>query len=112
MPSQSSSKSWNAAEAFVLHFRRLKALLSRKEPATLDLMIARAELSAALHELTPQDRAGLAVELIDSLGDEVWSDEALARLAEEREAEMESGAVLPLSYEEFLSGLNRPSGSA
>jgi hypothetical protein len=34
-------------------------------------MIARSELSAALHELTPQDRAGLAVELIDSLGDEV-----------------------------------------
>ena len=52
------------------------------------------------------------MELIDSLGDEVWSDEALARLAEERETEMESGAVLPLSYEEFLSGLNRPSGSA
>jgi hypothetical protein len=75
-------------------------------------MIARSELSAALHELTPQDRAGLAVELIDSLGDEVWGDEALARLAEEREAEMESGAVLPLSYEEFLSGLNRPSVGA
>ena len=52
------------------------------------------------------------MELIDSLGDEVWGDEALARLAEEREAEMESGAVLPLSYEEFLSGLNRPSVGA
>ncbi len=61
----------SAAEALVLHFRRLKALPFRKEPATLTLMIARSELSAALHELTPQDRAGLAVELIDSLGDEV-----------------------------------------
>ncbi len=75
-------------------------------------MIARAELSAALQELPPQDRAGLAVELIDSLGDQAWTDEALARLAEERDAEMESGAVRPLSYEQFLSGLKRPSGSA
>ena len=75
-------------------------------------MIALSELSAALQELPPQDRAGLAVELIDSLGDEAWSDEALARQAEEREAEMESGAVAPLSFEQFLSGLKRPSGSA
>jgi len=75
-------------------------------------MMALSEFSAALHELTPQDRAGLEVELIDSLKDEVWSDEALARLADEREAEMESGAVLLLSYEQFLSGLKRPSVSA
>ncbi len=75
-------------------------------------MIARAELSAALQELPPQDRAGLAVELIDSLGDQAWTDEALARLAEGRDAEMESGSVRPLSYEQFLSGLKRPSGSA
>ncbi len=59
-----------------------------------------------------KDDAADKLKLPDAKGDEVWSDEALARLAEERETEMESGAVLPLSYEEFLSGLNRPSGSA
>jgi len=75
-------------------------------------MIALNELSAALHELPPQTRAGLAVELIDSLGEEDWSDEALSTLADQREAELDTGDVLPLSYEQFLSGLNRPSDSA
>ncbi len=75
-------------------------------------MIAIAELSAALHELPPQARAGLAVELIDSLGEEDWRDEALTALADEREAELENGSVRALSYEQFLSGLKRPSGNA
>jgi hypothetical protein len=75
-------------------------------------MIAPHELSAALQALPVADRAQLAVELLDSLGDEVWTEDALSALAEERDAELESGAVEALGYEEFLSGLRRPAGSA
>jgi len=75
-------------------------------------MIAPHELSAALRSLPLAARAQLAVELIDSLGDEAWGDDALATLAEERDAELESGAVEALNYEEFLAGLRRPAGDA
>lgn len=71
-------------------------------------MNARHELSAALQALSPADRAQLAVELLDSLGDEVWTEDALSALAEERDAELESGAIEALGYEEFLAGLRRP----
>ena len=71
-------------------------------------MIAPNELSAALHALPPADRAQLAVELIDSLGEDTWTDDDLVSLVEERDAELESGATEAQSYEEFLSGLKRP----
>jgi len=80
--------------------------------ATIDAMTPSTELRAALHALPLADRAQLAVDLIDSLGEEAWSDEALASLAEERDAELEGGAIGALSYEEFLSGLRRPEGGA
>jgi hypothetical protein len=69
--------------------------------------VTTAELSAAVHNLPTAERAALAVELIDSLGDQAWSEEDLAKLATERDAELESGAVSALSYEAFLSGLRR-----
>lgn len=75
--------------------------------ATIGPMIAPTDLSAAMHALPPADRAQLALELIDSLGEEAWTDEALSSLAEERDGECESGAAGVLSYEEFLSGLRR-----
>ncbi len=75
-------------------------------------MIAPHELSAALQALPVAERAQLAVELIDSLGDEAWTDDTLSALAEDRDAELENGAVEALGYEEFLSGLRRPAGSA
>jgi hypothetical protein len=72
-------------------------------------MTATATISALLRDLPNRDRASLAVELIDSLGDAAWDDDQLAILADERDAEMESGAVVALSYSEFLAGLGRPS---
>ena len=75
-------------------------------------MIVPAELSTAAQALPVAGRAQLAVELIDSLGEASWTEEALGALAEERDTELEHGAVSALSYEEFLSGLRRPTGSA
>jgi hypothetical protein len=72
-------------------------------------MTATATISALLRDLSTRDRASLAVELIDSLGDVAWDDDQLAILADERDAELESGAVPALSYSEFLAGLSRPS---
>jgi len=73
---------------------------------------ATATISALLRDLSTHERASLAVELLDSLGDETWNDDALAKLADERDAELESGAVAPLSHAQFLAGLERPSGAA
>lgn len=85
------------------------ALLSRD---TYSAVSTFAQLSAALHNLPTPERAALAVELIDSLGDQAWSEEDLAKLASDREAELENGSVSALSYEAFLAGLRRPAGGA
>jgi hypothetical protein len=79
---------------------------------SLFIMIAPSELSAALHALPVAARAQLAVELIDSMGEEAWADEDLVTLVEERDAELEGGTVSALSYEQFLSGLKRPGSGA
>jgi hypothetical protein len=60
---------------------------------------------AALLELPKKTRAEIAVALIDSLGEQDWDDLTLAALAEERDAELESGAAKALSYEEFFEQL-------
>ena len=62
-----------------------------------------------LFSLPARERASLAVELIDSLGGPAWSEDELASLADERDAELESGAVKPLSFDEFVSGIQLPS---
>jgi hypothetical protein len=59
--------------------------------------------------LPVRERASLAVELIDSLGGASWSENDLAALADERDEELENGCVKPLSYTEFLSGIQLPS---
>lgn len=59
--------------------------------------------------LPVRERASLAVELIDSLGGASWSENDLAVLADERDEELENGSVKPLSYTEFLSGIQLPS---
>jgi len=71
-------------------------------------MSASTDISALLLDLSKRDRALLAVELIDSLGDPSWDDDELSRLAEERDAEVESGAVSALTYDEFFAGVRRP----
>jgi hypothetical protein len=58
-------------------------------------MTATATISALLRDLPAHDRASLAVELIDSLGDAAWDDDQLAKLAEERDAELESASSRP-----------------
>jgi hypothetical protein len=59
--------------------------------------------------LPVRERASLAVELIDSLGDQTWSENELAALANERDEELENGSVKPMGYAEFLSGIQLPS---
>ena len=71
-----------------------------------------AELHSMLLALPAKARASMAVDLIDSLGDEASTDDDLAMLADERDAEMESGAVQALSYDQFIAGLRRPSLNA
>ncbi len=72
-------------------------------------MTAAADLATRLLQLPQQDRAALAVDLIDSLGETAWEDDQLSVLAEERDAELERGEVQPLSYEAFMAGLHQPS---
>lgn len=62
-----------------------------------------------LWSLPVRERASLAMELIDSLGEPDWSEDALAALADERENELERGEVKPMNYTEFLSGIQLPS---
>lgn len=68
------------------------------------------ELAPEILKLPIRDRALLAAYLWESLEDpyssgmDVSDDEALA-LAEARDAEMESGAVMPLSHVELMSRL-------
>lgn len=68
------------------------------------------ELAPEILKLPIRDRALLAASLWESLEDpyssgmELSDDEALA-LAEARDAEMESGAVTPLSHVELMSRL-------
>ena len=75
-------------------------------------MINTADITAMLLDLPSETRASLAVELIDSLDDGQWEADALAKLADERDAELESGAVSALSYDEFLAGIQRPQPSS
>lgn len=55
--------------------------------------------------LPVRERASLALELIDSLGDPSWSESELASLADERDEELENGSLKPMGYAEFLSGI-------
>jgi hypothetical protein len=62
-----------------------------------------------LMALPVRERASLAVELIDSLGDQSWSESELATMVDERDEELEKGAVKPMAYAEFLAGIQLPS---
>jgi hypothetical protein len=75
-------------------------------------MTALTEVFATLQMLPAAAKAQLAVDLIDSLGEDAWTDEDHSALASERDAELDSRVVSPMSYEQFLSGLVRPAVSA
>lgn len=59
--------------------------------------------------LPVRERACIAVELIESLGDPSWSETELAALADERDEELEKGTVKPMGYAEFLADIQLPS---
>ena len=67
-----------------------------------------AQIAPAALQLPPHDRAALAESLWASLEDPYFisegEDEAL-RLAEQRDQELEAGAVAPLSHEELMRQL-------
>ena len=68
-------------------------------------MPATAELYTLLNSLSVQSRADLAVEIIDGLGDEAWTEDELGALAEDRDSELELGTVRAMSYDEFMAGI-------
>lgn len=71
-----------------------------------------AELENAALSLSSQERAALALRLMDSLSDEAWESEDIAQLAAERDEEIESGKVRPLDFAEFKAGLDFRRGKA
>ena len=63
-------------------------------------------------KLPARERAMLAASLWDSIGDPFdavgdLNDEASIALAIERDAELDSGAVQPISHEEFMRRVRR-----
>jgi hypothetical protein len=70
-------------------------------------MPAEVELSALLNSLSVQGRANLAVQLVDGLGDQIWTEDELGALAEERDSELEEGAIRALTYDDFMAGIER-----
>jgi hypothetical protein len=87
-------------------------LVPRTATCSLPPVTTLDELSAAVHNLPTCDRAALAVELIDSLGEALWSDEDLAKLAAERDTELESGAAALCPTRHFSPGCIAPQGGA
>ena len=71
-------------------------------------MTLSSEIEEAIWRLPTQERARLALRLMDSLSSSSAEDEEILREAEERDAELENGVVKSLTYEEFLSGLDSP----
>ena len=62
-------------------------------------------LEAEVLKLPPEDRSHLLARLIASLDIDPEVEEAWAREAERRQAELESGAVAPVSGAEAMSRL-------
>ena len=63
-------------------------------------------------KLPPRERALLAASLWESIGDphlavEGMSDDEAIELALQRDAEIESGAVIPLTHQELMQRLRR-----
>jgi hypothetical protein len=71
-----------------------------------------AEFEQAALSLPTRDRATLALRLMDSLSGDSWEPEDIARLADERDEELESGKVRPLDFNEFAAGLDFPRSKA
>lgn len=65
------------------------------------------EIVTAALELGKSERTAIALMMLDSLPDDAEEPEDILAEALRRDAEMESGLVKPLSYDEFLSGIQR-----
>lgn len=68
-------------------------------------------IQAAL-ELDRSERATVALSMLDSLPDDAMDPDEILAEALRRDAEIESGQVKELSYEEFLAGIQRPGRAA
>lgn len=70
------------------------------------------EIVHAALELGRPERTAIALAMLDSLPDDAEEPEDILAEALRRAAEMESGLVQPLSYEEFLAGIQRTGQAA
>ena len=58
------------------------------------------------------ERTAIAMMMLDSLPDDAEEPEDILAEALRRDAEMEAGLVKPLTYEEFMAGIQWPSKRA
>ena len=67
-----------------------------------------AEIQDKAFTLSERDRAALAAALLETLA--IDPSEATDHEVDQREAELDSGKVQPISHDEFLSGVRRDRG--
>lgn len=70
------------------------------------------EIVHAAMGLGKSERTAIAMMMLDSLPDDAEEPEDILAEALRRDAEMEAGLVTPLSYEEFMARVQRPSQAA
>lgn len=68
------------------------------------------EIVHAAMDLGRSERAAIAMMMLDSLPDDAEEPEDILAEALRRDAEMETGLVKPLTYEEFMAGLEHLRG--
>jgi hypothetical protein len=69
------------------------------------------EIVHAAMDLGRSERAAIAMMMLDSLPDDAEEPEDILAEALRRDAEMETGLVKPLTYEEFMAGLEHLRGN-
>lgn len=67
--------------------------------------ILHGDIQKQTDELSEEDRNGLLAYLIDSLPH--WPECAVDEELDQRDAEMDSGAVTPITHSEFISQVGR-----
>ncbi len=71
-------------------------------------MNASPSLLAAVMQLPDADRFEIAMTILDQASPSAMDEEAILAEAVRRQDELESGAVVPLSFDELVSGLKHP----
>lgn len=70
------------------------------------------EIVHAAMGLGKSERTAIAMMMLDSLPDDAEEPEDILAEALRRDAEMETGLVKPLSYEEFMARIQQPEQAA